>query len=36
MYNVVTLLLVVCIAAVLLFIVVHFQSLAPGAHNLPG
>ena len=31
MYNVVTLLLIVCLAALLLFVVVDFQSLAPVA-----
>jgi hypothetical protein len=36
MYNVVTLLLIVCIVALLLFVVVDFQSLSPGAHNIPG
>ena len=37
--NVVTLLLVVCIVALLLFVIVDFvdfQSLSPGAHSIPG
>jgi hypothetical protein len=36
MYNVVTLLLAVCLVALLLFVVVDFQSLSPGAHIIPG